>query len=144
MAHSRLSRKTATRFALVAATLAVTAAPAHACYTVKLTNDTDRDVHAVWTAAGCAGLIDGVPFSCEGKSVKTGETKSHNFDWGKTAPGISIFTRKDELGIAYVIATYGYRGGGHGFAPGVWARSPSGCGHTYSVNFTEDDISAGL
>ncbi|MEO1240878.1 MAG: hypothetical protein AAFX54_03130 [Pseudomonadota bacterium] len=126
-------------FALPLAALAITAAPAHACYTLKFKNDSKMDVDVVWTAAGCLSL-PAVPFVCAVKTVKSGETKSHNYDWGKTAPGITVDDDYSKTEGSSVLATYGYRGGGHGFAMGTYANSPPGCGHTYSIRFTDNDI----
>ncbi|MEO1240885.1 MAG: hypothetical protein AAFX54_03165 [Pseudomonadota bacterium] len=134
--RTRFSRRVYIAFACVAASL--TAAPAHACYTVKFNNKSDKSLKVIWAATGCAGINNWVTYVCEHKTVKSGSQASYNYKWGTTAPLVTpVAFSVDSFGDADSLLSYKYGGGRFSFDNG--ANSVPGCGRSYTINFTEDD-----
>lgn len=120
--------------------LALAAAPAHACYTVKFKNDSEHDVTAVWTAAGCAGIHKGIILVCEDKKVKVGETQSYNYNWGVTRPAVIPYVDIDSRGNAITLNKFWFYNNRFTENVELSNQSPDSCGHTYEITLSEDDV----
>ncbi|MEO1240875.1 MAG: hypothetical protein AAFX54_03115 [Pseudomonadota bacterium] len=137
---SRKKHNQPLRLSLFAATALFITAPAHACYTVHVDNQSTKDITAIWTAFGCAGMDHWKGLACNQKAINAGESKSYNYNWGVSTPSIFLFqelTLDDKLKKE---VSYGYEDGKFKLDNGATAHmdSPGGCGGSYTIAFTED------
>ncbi len=127
----------------------VGAASAGDCVRVKVYNESDQDITALWTAAGCGGMKSYTAFICESKDLKarTGEA-SYNFPWGKSAQAVSFrFDGVNEAAGHKVLSTYTYHKNHtpHYRRCGFWdclAATVPSCGHHYSIHFTNENVTS--
>ncbi|MEO1240874.1 MAG: hypothetical protein AAFX54_03110 [Pseudomonadota bacterium] len=125
---------------LLAAGIVLAAAPAHACYTVHVDNQSTKDIYTVWSADGCAGIDHWDFLACNQAKVSAGGSKSYNYKWGVTDPSIFLFqelTLKDKPKRQ---VNYAYDRGKFKLDDGNLKdkASPGGCGGSYTITFTED------
>ncbi len=122
---------------------------AHACVSLKLENKSDIEIRAVWSAAGCFG-VDGksqIAFKCTGHDVPAGTSRSHNFDFGKSAQAINLYYDGiDRAEGMKVQVSFSYDYGKNKYVK-TWGLShfpdtPHGCHHHYTVTYTSDDVVA--
>ncbi|MEO1240873.1 MAG: hypothetical protein AAFX54_03105 [Pseudomonadota bacterium] len=128
------------RASFLAGAILFIAAPAHACYTVHVDNQSTKDIHTIWTAEGCAGVDHWTFLACDKARISAGESKSYNYKWGVTKPNIFFYQTLtiDDKPEREVI--YGYHHGvfkmnGSGL---VHQASPAGCGDSYTITLTEN------
>ena len=129
---------------------AVLAAPsALACVTVKVDNQTDRQIRAVWTAAGCLGADkkSKVAFKCAGHDIPAGTSRSHDFDWGKSGQAVTFYY--DGVGKAEgmkVQVSFSYQSSSGQYEKTWGLRkipgTPGGCGRHFTVPYTNEDVRA--
>ncbi|WP_291076461.1 hypothetical protein [Hyphomonas sp.] len=118
---------------------------AHACFTVRLNNESSQSVHVIWAALGCGKIYTSknlvAPEGCRVRTVHAGQTSSYSYPWGTTAP---------TLWLDYTFHTrYGSTGGflrfiydTHHFVQAhdeIFGMTP-GCKRHFSVTVTDADL----
>lgn len=127
---------------MIAATVFLFSTPAWSCVTAKVTNNTDKTVDVVWGALGCAGVYSSFMTVCTHHEIAPGETKSHNWAWGKSAQEVVFHYPFRKHGKVYwVKSRYSYHHSGNKFAPlEKVPETPGSCGRTYHISYTQNDM----
>ncbi|MEO1240876.1 MAG: hypothetical protein AAFX54_03120 [Pseudomonadota bacterium] len=138
---SRYKYNRTLRASLVAAVAFLAAAPANACYTVHFDNKSQKDIYAVWSAAGCAGLSHWIKVACEQKIIKAGGSASYNYKWGTTRPLVTAFQKLNLRDEPESLVKYALHHGKFKLINdnGVHLESASKCGNSYTITFSEAD-----
>ncbi|MEO1240872.1 MAG: hypothetical protein AAFX54_03100 [Pseudomonadota bacterium] len=133
-------RKLPVMASLTGAALLLAAAPAHACYTVHVDNQTTKNIYSVWTADGCMGIDHWRLKACSQALINAGESKSYNYKWGVTVPVVFLFQKLTLEDKPEYTASYGFGSGKFKLDndSGLHMGSPGGCGGNYTITFTEE------
>ena len=71
--------------AITLAAFALFGGTAHAAAkTASVKNVASYDIKVLWTANGCAGVVDGRTFVCHSKVLAPGQEAKYEFKWGTT------------------------------------------------------------
>jgi hypothetical protein len=116
---------------------------ASACVTVKVYNDSDKDIEVVWQALGCAGAFDSFITVCKHTLMKAHSgSVSHDFPWGQSVQTVLfhypvIVDGKRE----WVRSSFGYIHKHNRYEKiKTISTSPGGCHRHYTVHYTNDDV----
>ncbi|MEO1240883.1 MAG: hypothetical protein AAFX54_03155 [Pseudomonadota bacterium] len=126
-------------FLATAALTALTAGSAHACYTVKFDNTSEKDVNVIWKADGCAGIEHWTGLTCAHKTVKAGSRNSYDYNWGTTEPIVIAYKNVSRGDHITNKVSYRLWEGKFIVSEKGPAESPPSCGRSYSITFTQND-----
>jgi len=131
------------RIAALLVALAISAAPAHACYSVKFKNQSDSAVSVAWKAGGCLKVWQFFAVVCTHHKIEAGESRSYNYNWGTTAPMIVVLLPgKDGRKYSSGYASYNLHGKHFGrsrSSDAIPASVPK-CNKHYTITYTQEDF----
>ncbi|MEO1240858.1 MAG: hypothetical protein AAFX54_03030 [Pseudomonadota bacterium] len=133
-------RKVKYRLALAFVASAALIPSANACYVVNVHNDSDEAITAVWGAGGCAGVYEdkiNLEFMCEHKDITAGGRDDYNYNWGTTAPTLTLVYKDGGSGYNYREFHY-HNDAFREVQPVALPETVPHCGMYFTVHFTQD------
>ncbi|WP_291077525.1 hypothetical protein [Hyphomonas sp.] len=125
------------------------AMPAHACYSIKVKNETDRTLDVAWGALECGKKWRSEDGICDHEEILHSDDFTMKFGWGMVAPTVYInFAGSDT--DAYTKHYYNnrmmliYNLHGDKFkkesVEDLIPASPSTCGKHYTITYTSKEL----
>ena len=57
---------------------------------ITFVNETDEEMHVIWSGAGCAGIVANMLFVCEREFIPKHETRNYKYNWGVTDTWLDV------------------------------------------------------
>ena len=64
---------------------------------ITLINETEEEMHVIWSGAGCAGMVADMLFVCERHFVPKHESRNYKYNWGVLDTWIHVGLNKQNL-----------------------------------------------